>query len=55
VGSQELDVGTVGLDLAILSLLDVLVTAERGEAPVLGDDDLLATREPVGAHFVRCC
>jgi hypothetical protein len=46
VGPEELDVSTVGLDLTSLALLDVLVTAERGETPVLGDDDLLATREP---------
>lgn len=44
---EELDVGTVGLDLASLTLLDVLGAAERGEAPVLGDDDLLAAGELV--------
>ena len=43
--AEELDVGTVDLDLALLALLDVLLAAERGEAPVSGDDDLLATGE----------
>lgn len=43
--AEELDVGTVDLDLALLALLNVLLTAERGETPVPGDDDLLATGE----------
>jgi hypothetical protein len=43
--AEELDVGTVDLDLALLALLDVLIALERGEAPVLGDNDLLATGE----------
>ena len=43
--AEELNVGTVDLDLALLALLDVLLALERGETPVLGDDDLLATRE----------
>jgi hypothetical protein len=43
--AEELDVGTVDLDLALLALLEVLLTAERGETPALGDDDLLATGE----------
>jgi hypothetical protein len=43
--AEELDVGTVDLDLALLALLDVLLTAERGEAPVPGNDDLLTTGE----------
>ena len=46
VGPQELDVGTVRLDLALLSLLHVLIAAQGGEAPVLGHNDLLAAREP---------
>lgn len=45
--SQELDISTIDLDLALLAELNVLLTAERGEAPVLADDDLLATRELV--------
>lgn len=45
--AKELDIGTIHLDLALLAQADVLVTAERGEAPVLGDDDLLATGELV--------
>jgi hypothetical protein len=47
VVAEELDVGTVDLDAAGSLALEVLVTTERGEAPVLGDDDLLATRELV--------
>jgi len=46
VGPQELDVSTVGLDLSVGAFLDVLLATEGGEAPVLGDDDLLAAREP---------
>lgn len=44
---QELHVGTVHLDAASSLLLQVLLATERGEAPVLGDDDLLATGELV--------
>lgn len=53
--AKELDVGTVDPDLALLALLDVLLTTEAGEAPVLGDDDLLATRELqcVSACFIQ--
>jgi hypothetical protein len=43
--AEELDVGTVDLDLTLLALLDVLIALEGGEAPVLGDNDLLATGE----------
>ena len=43
--AEELNVGTVDLDLALLALLDVLLALKRGETPVLRDDDLLATRE----------
>lgn len=45
--AEELDVGTIILDTAGSLLLEVLLTAERSEAPVLGDNDLLATRELV--------
>lgn len=45
--AEELDVSTVDLDLSGLALLDVLLALEGGEAPVLGDDDLLATGELV--------
>ena len=45
LGAEELDVGTVDPDLALLALLDVIVALEGGETPVLGDDDLLATGE----------
>lgn len=44
---QELHVGTVHLDAASGLLLQVLLATEGGEAPVLGDDDLLATGELV--------
>ena len=47
VGPQELNVCSVNLYLTSLALLEVLVAAQGGEAPVLGDDDLLAAREPV--------
>lgn len=43
--AEELNVGTIDLDLTLLALLDVLLALKRGETPVLGDDDLLATRE----------
>ncbi len=45
--AEELDVGTVILDAAGSLLLEVLITTERSEAPVLGDNDLLATGELV--------
>lgn len=45
--AEELDVGTVNEDAATGLRLQVLLTTERGEAPVLGDDDLLATGELV--------
>lgn len=47
VVAEELDVGTVDLDGTGLALGNVLLAAEGSEAPVLGDDDLLATRELV--------
>jgi len=45
--AQELNICTIDQDLASSLLLHVLFTAERSEAPVLGNDDLLATRELV--------
>jgi len=45
--AEELDVGTVDTEVTSLALLHVLLARKRGEAPVLGDDDLLATRELV--------
>jgi len=45
--AQELHVSTIDQDLSGLLLLHVFFTAERGEAPVLGDNDLLATGELV--------
>jgi hypothetical protein len=43
--AEELDVGTVDPDLALLALLNVLLAAEGSETPHLGDNDLLATGE----------
>lgn len=45
--AEELDVSTVDLDAASSLALEVVVAAEGSEAPVLGDDDLLATGELV--------
>lgn len=45
--TQELDVGTIDLDTTLLAETDVLLAAQGGETPVLGDDDLLATGELV--------
>lgn len=47
VVGKELDVSTVDLDAASSFLVEVLLTSERGEAPVLGDNDLLSARELV--------
>ena len=44
---EELDVCTINADAASGLLLQVLVTPERSEAPVLGDDDLLSAGELV--------
>jgi hypothetical protein len=43
--AEELNVGTVDPDLALLALLDVFLAVEGGESPHLGDNDLLATGE----------
>jgi len=45
--AEELDVGTVDEDGTGGLLLQVLLAAEGGEAPVLGDDDLLPAGELV--------
>ena len=47
VVAEELDVGTIDLDAASSLLLEVLLAAERGETPVLGDNDLLPAGELV--------
>lgn len=47
VATQELNVGAVLLEFALLAKLDVFLAADGGEAPVLGDDDLLAAGELV--------
>jgi hypothetical protein len=45
--AEELHVGTVNTDVTLLALGDIVVTAQRSEAPVLGHDNLLATGELV--------
>lgn len=47
VVAEELNVSTVVLDAATGLAVEVLLAAEGSEAPVLGDNDLLATRELV--------
>jgi hypothetical protein len=47
VVGKELDVSTIDLDAAGSLLVEVLLTSERSEAPVLGDNDLLSARELV--------
>ena len=47
VVAEKLDVSTIVLDTARGLALEVLLTTERSEAPVLGDNDLLATGELV--------
>ena len=47
VATQELNVGTILLELALVAELDVVLATDGGEAPVLGDDDLLAAGELV--------
>ena len=42
---QELHISPIDLDFAFLTHRDVVVATEGREAPVLGDDDLLATGE----------
>jgi hypothetical protein len=45
--AKELDVSTVDKDATSSLRIEVLLTTERSEAPVLGDDDLLAAGELV--------
>jgi hypothetical protein len=45
--AQELDICSIDQDLASFLLLHILFATERSETPVLGNDDLLATRELV--------
>lgn len=44
---EELNVGAIDLDTTQSLLLEVVFAAERREAPVLGDDDLLPAGELV--------
>ena len=43
--SQELYICTINQDAAFLLQLDILVSSQRCEAPVLADNNLLAARE----------
>ena len=45
VAAQELDIGSVYPDSALLALLDVLFPAQRREAPILRDDKFLTSGE----------
>jgi len=45
--SQKLNVGTINQDTTFLLELDVFIAAQRCKAPVLADNDLLATGELV--------
>lgn len=45
--AEELNVSTIDEDTTRGLAIEVLLATERGEAPVLGDNDLLATRELV--------
>jgi hypothetical protein len=47
VVGQELNISTIDQKLALSLLLHVLFTAERSEAPVLGNNNLLTARELV--------
>ena len=42
---QVLDVATIGLKAASSTLVDIVFSRQLGEAPLLGDNDLLASRE----------
>ena len=43
--AEELNVGTVDLDLALFALLNVFLAAQRRETPIPGNDDLLTAGE----------
>ncbi len=47
VVGEELNISTIDLDATGSLLLQVLLAAQRREAPVLGDDDLLSAGELV--------
>lgn len=47
VVAEKLDVGTVDLDAAGSLALEVVLATQGSEAPVLGNDDLLAAGELV--------
>jgi hypothetical protein len=47
VATEELNVSTILLELALLAELNVVLATNGGETPVLGDNNLLATGELV--------
>ena len=47
---DELAVATIGNDKTIGLVLEVLLASELGEAPLVGHNDLLASRELVPEH-----
>ena len=58
MAAEELDIGAVDFEAALGTLLEVLFTAERGEAPVFRNDYFLAAwklilRAPKGLD--GCC
>ena len=54
---QKLHISPIDPDFTFLALFEVLVATEGSEAPVLGDDDLLAAGEFVlcAAEGFNCC
>jgi hypothetical protein len=44
---EELDVGTIWLEVTLATLGDVVLTVKRGEAPLLADD--------LGFMLSMCC
>lgn len=55
---QKLHIRSIDLDLSLRALLEVLIAAQGREAPILGDDDLLAAWELVlrtAKGFDGCC
>jgi hypothetical protein len=46
---DKLDVGSIGNKASVLAELGILLAVELGESPLLGDDDLLPSRELEGS------
>ena len=49
LGLEELDVSTVWLEVTLAALGNVLLTVERGEAPLLADDLDMRVSEVLGS------